>query len=793
MSFVALFVIPLRKVNPLMTRLLLRLSVALLLASSWLPCACGAGEPAQPPPDFRAMLIQELNETSAVVTHAAFAALRQNDVPAFIRALPALVDPAGTNSLDLACLFCSAVLDQPDAMKHLLSLGMPANGPFEPEEGLPPLHIALLCRSESVVDSLLEAGADVHSTNALGMSALGCATAAQLTNRVSDLLARGAAADSSCAQSIPPLRIAILAGDAGIARLLLEAGASVDQPMAHRGTALHMASAENNAHLVQVLLDAGADVRATNQYLSTPLMTAAGNGARDCSQLLLDRGAQINAVDAYGHSPIARAIQRGQLDLLDFLADRGADLAATSNEGWNLLHLAAVQDNADVVRWCIRRNLPLDALKKGDCTALYLAVANNQTNAVQALLDAGADPNLAATNGLWTPLMKTARTGNSGLARLLLSAGADPEIRRLDGSTALLVTAAHASTEMIDLLLDAGARTDAFNLKGEGVLHMAMITTNLAAFTHFLKLNVDPNLASPGKWPVISAAAWHGQTNFIAALLAAGADPDRTTPDGQTPLYVAVRRSQTNVVSQLLDAGANPALRKNENWLTPWHLAILHGDRELAERLELRMLPEQMAPTNLVRAYLDLDAPLATNVFVAGLFNEWNATATPLARREDDGWWYVELDLFPAEYGYKFVVDGNWVEDPLADNSYRDGNRNTENSQFNPVVRRVETRPARPVSSANSLIPVRFEYSDRAARYVSVAGEFNGWNAANHQLSLEKVGLWSAELRIPAGEYAYKFVVDGNWILDPSNASTKIVAGVSNSLLVVQSPASFVK
>ena len=360
------------------------------------------------------------------------------------------------------------------------------------------------------------------------------------------------------------------------------------------------------------------------------------------------------------------------------------------------------------------------------------------------------------------------------------------ERRNRHDATALLLAASGSSTETIDLLLDAGARADLFNLKGEGVLRMAMWETNLTVFTHFLARGVDPNLVPAGCWPMLANAAWHGQTNFIAALLAAGADPDRATPDGQTPLYIAVRRSQTNVVEQLLAAGADPARRKNEECLTPWHLAVLHGERELAAQLAARMAPEQMAPATLVRAYLDLDAPLATNVSVAGLFNEWDGTATPMARRADDGWWYVELDLFPASYGYKFVVDGNWIEDPLAEKSYRDGNRNTENSQFKPVDRRVETRPRRPVSSADALIPVRFEYRDRAARYVSVAGEFNGWNAVNHQLSLEKVGLWSAELRIPAGEYAYKFVVDGRWLLDPANPATKVVAGAANSLVVAQ-------
>ena len=600
---------------------------------------------------------------------------------------------------------------------------------------------------------------------------------------------RDSASDSARAAHGPAFLIAVDRGNTEAVRRLLAAGAPVDQPAAYGGTALHMAAAQNNAAMVRVLLEAGADVRATNEYRSTPLMVAAANGAQECAQLLLDRGAQINAVDGNGHSAIARAIQRGRLNMLDFLADRGADLDATSNEGWNLLHLAAVEDNADIVRWCIRRNLPLDALKKGDCSALYLAVANGQTNAIQALLEAGADPNLAETNSLWTPLMKAVYNDNLGLARLLLSAGADPEKRRLDGSTALLVAAARTSPDLIDLLLDAGARADVFDHKGVGVLRMAMSTTNLTAFTHFLELGVDPNLVPSNRWPVLADAAWHGQTNFIAALLAAGAAPNRSTPDGQTPLYIAARRSQTNVVAQLLAAGADPALRQNEEGLTPWHLAILHGERELAEQLAARMTPEQMAPVELVRAYLDLDAPLATNVFAAGLFNEWNGTATPMARRADDGWWYVELDLFPASYGYKFVVDGNWIEDPLAEDFYRDRNRNTDNSKFNPADRRVETRPRRPISSADSLVAVRFEYRDRAARYVSVAGEFNGWNAGNHQLSLEKVGLWSAELRVPPGEYAYKFVVDGKWFLDPANAATKVVDGATNSLVVASPPA----
>ena len=53
---------------------------------------------------------------------------------------------------------------------------------------------------------------------------------------------------------------------------------------------------------------------------------------------------------------------------------------------------------------------------------------------------------------------------------------------------------------------------------------------------------------------------------------------------------------------------------------------------------------------------------------------------------------------------------------------------------------------------------------------VSVAGEFNGWNAGADPM--ENVGgtVWSATLPLDAGEYQYKFVIDGDrWITDPTD------------------------
>ncbi len=66
------------------------------------------------------------------------------------------------------------------------------------------------------------------------------------------------------------------------------------------------------------------------------------------------------------------------------------------------------------------------------------------------------------------------------------------------------------------------------------------------------------------------------------------------------------------------------------------------------------------------------DAPDAQSVSVAGSFNEWNTSASPMSMN-DDGIWTVTVKLPPGKHQYKFVVDGNWYFDPDHSNLMDDG------------------------------------------------------------------------------------------------------------------------
>jgi 1,4-alpha-glucan branching enzyme len=203
---------------------------------------------------------------------------------------------------------------------------------------------------------------------------------------------------------------------------------------------------------------------------------------------------------------------------------------------------------------------------------------------------------------------------------------------------------------------------------------------------------------------------------------------------------------------------------------------------------------EVVAKETAVRFRFHPDAE-AKSVSVAGTFNDWSTSASPMAGPDPDGVYETVFRLTPGRYLYKFVADGTrWFTDETASSFEEDG-FGGQNSVLE--VGRAPLIVGEPVpgeDSAASLDPLvvfrldasvplegglRGSTPSRPApgstvrgshiNAVSVAGTFNGWNAAARPMSDgDGDGIWEVRFRLPAGEYAYQFVVDGDtWITDP--------------------------
>jgi 1,4-alpha-glucan branching enzyme len=67
---------------------------------------------------------------------------------------------------------------------------------------------------------------------------------------------------------------------------------------------------------------------------------------------------------------------------------------------------------------------------------------------------------------------------------------------------------------------------------------------------------------------------------------------------------------------------------------------------------------------------------------------------------------------------------------------------------------------------------------------VRVVGNFNAWDEKQGSMQKGKNGEWRKRLNLQPGRYEYKFVVDGEWQVDPdASESVQNQFGSENSVL----------
>jgi len=237
-------------------------------------------------------------------------------------------------------------------------------------------------------------------------------------------------------------------------------------------------------------------------------------------------------------------------------------------------------------------------------TALLIAARDGQQAAVKALLDAHDDVNQTSGTDHATPLILALINGHYDLAKLLLDRGANPKLATTDGVAPLYVLldvqwAPHTwypqpvvSREHIpylDLakaLLAHGADPNAvikkklwyrvfandetwFELDGATPFLRASLASDLAAMRLLVENGADPNLkTASGDTPLMAAAGigwaayWtsnapYARLDAVKFCLDHGADLKATDAKGYTALHGAAFRGDNEMANYLLSLGAD--------------------------------------------------------------------------------------------------------------------------------------------------------------------------------------------------------------------------------------------
>jgi uncharacterized protein len=400
-------------------------------------------------------------------------------------------------------LHWAARWDDAETVDLLIKAG--ANVKVSNRFGATPLLLACTNGSAAVIEKLLAAGEDANAVFTQGGdTALGTASRTGKIDAIRVLLKRGADVNKTNQRGQTPLMFAVAEKNAAAAQFLLENGAD---PNAHTKplppasrldlifsapappggmTALLFAARQNDLESVKVLLKAKADINGTAADGTTPLLIAIVNEHRTLAKYLVDQGANLNLSDDKGRTPLYAAIDMRNLEWSTRPAPPEKD-AYTDLELINALIAKGANVNAKLTKKLPLRGQPsFDGrwANQAGATPFWRAAQSDDVTVMRILLKAGANA-LEASADKTTPLMVAAGVGWSDgqshgnqaeapeAIQICLDAGADVNAVNDDGYAALHGASFRGANEVVQFLVDHGARMDIKNKEGRMPINMA--------------------------------------------------------------------------------------------------------------------------------------------------------------------------------------------------------------------------------------------------------------------------------------------------------------------------------
>jgi ankyrin repeat protein len=228
--------------------------------------------------------------------------------------------------------------------------------------------------------------------------------------------------------------------------------------------------------------------------------------------------------------------------------------------------------------------------------------------------------------------------GLVAIARRLIALGADPNLRfpwkHHDVERPVLWGAVFVvrSVSLATALLEAGAEPS------DGVtLPLAASAGDIGILDLLLAHGADVNRpwATDGSAPLYTILHWSRTAEGIRWLLAHGADPDPVFPtNGETPLHVVAANWDAALAEELVSRGAE-ASRPRADGRTPYAVAELNGNRDVAEWLKAHGAPSELS---------DLDR------FVAACSRGDRSAADAIMARQPDLGHKIGPEHYPAFY-----------------------------------------------------------------------------------------------------------------------------------------------
>ncbi|XP_008217571.3 uncharacterized protein LOC103318097 [Nasonia vitripennis] len=435
---------------------------------------------------------------------------------------------------------------------------------------LTPLSIACKSNKKDMVEMLINRGADV---NADGGFPLFYAVSNSNVDVINILLNKKANIHKKYILNSNLLHLAVTMSDCETIKFLLSRGINVNCEGEKRYTPLHMAVDNDYNLAVDILLSKGANIHCQTDEGLTPLHIAAYNGYSDVVETLLNRkNFNTNIKDNKHRIALELAVANNHLEIVKLLLSCGKiNLHNKGQYDFTILHIAAQTGHLEIVRYLVDNGADINA--KNDCGSkpIHIAAREGHTNLVEFFCERGQSVDEVGTCSR-TLLHYTADAGQLEVAKYLIAHGADINANERNGITALQLACFHEHQDIVNLLLESGARYNTVDMEDlqflnstPNVFKLLKLTDNLfksvknndfSALSSFIKAGVPVNARNKNDMTVLHYATWKGYEKIIDILLENNSDPNMTDEKGFTSLHYAAKFNHLKILKVLLANGA---------------------------------------------------------------------------------------------------------------------------------------------------------------------------------------------------------------------------------------------
>lgn len=190
-----------------------------------------------------------------------------------------------------------------------------------------------------------------------------------------------------------------------------------------------------------------------------------------------DAGVNLNGLNENGETPLTLAVQYAETKTVKTLIEK-VNINQQDKKGNSPIHLALLKNKDDILNALLEKGADVNIAGRDKQTenqsVLYLAVIRNREDLIEQLLAKGANPNLADSSGA-VPLSEACLGGavKTSIVKMLLDKGANPNLQEDNGATPLIYIASNSQIsankrqEVIKMMLEKGADKKIKDKKGK--------------------------------------------------------------------------------------------------------------------------------------------------------------------------------------------------------------------------------------------------------------------------------------------------------------------------------------